>query len=109
MEKYYQKNIRFKNIKFLNIHASLLPKWRGAAPIQRSIINMDKETGISIMKILPKLDSGPIMLQEKIKITNDDDYNSLSRKLSILGSKLILETLNLIEKNRSNLLIKTSN
>ena len=44
---------------------------------------MDKETGISIMKILPKLDSGPIMLQEKIKITNDDDYNSLSRKLSI--------------------------
>ena len=93
-----KKILDLKNIKFLNIHASLLPKWRGAAPIQRSIINMDKETGISIMKILPKLDSGPIMLQEKIKITNDDDYNSLSRKLSILGSKLILETLNLIEK-----------
>ena len=84
-----KKILDLKKIKFLNIHASLLPKWRGAAPIQRSIINMDKETGISIMKILPKLDSGPIMLQEKIKITNDDDYISLSRKLSILGSKLI--------------------
>ncbi len=93
-----KKLLHLKNIKFLNVHASLLPKWRGAAPIQRSIINMDEETGISIMKILPKLDSGPIMLQEKIKISNDDDYISLSRKLSILGSKLILETLNLIEK-----------
>ena len=93
-----KKLLHLKNIKFLNVHASLLPKWRGAAPIQRSIINMDEETGISIMKILPKLDSGPIMLQEKIKISNDDDYISLSRKLSNLGSKLILETLNLIEK-----------
>ena len=93
-----KKILDLKNIKFLNIHASLLPKWRGAAPIQRSIMNMDKETGISIMKILPKLDSGPIMLQEKIKITNDDDYISLSKKLSILGSKLTLKTLNLIER-----------
>ena len=60
--------LEISNIKFLNIHASLLPKWRGAAPIQRSIIEMDKETGISIMKIVPKLDAGPYLIQEKIKI-----------------------------------------
>ncbi len=94
-----RKILDLKNIIFLNIHASLLPKWRGAAPIQRSIMNMDKETGVSIMKILPKLDSGPILLKEKLKITNDDDYASLSKKLSNLGSKLIIHSLKLIEKN----------
>ena len=58
---------RFLNIPkfgFINVHASLLPKWRGAAPIQRSIMNLDKETGVSIMKIVEKLDSGPVMHQE---------------------------------------------
>ena len=60
--------LKIKNIKFINIHASLLPKWRGAAPIQRSLMEMDEETGISIMKIIPKLDSGPFLLQEKIQI-----------------------------------------
>ena len=87
-----------KNIKFINVHASLLPKWRGAAPIQRSIIEMDKETGISIMKIISKLDAGPYMLQEKIKIDKKDNYSTLSKKLSILGSKLIKKSLQLIEK-----------
>ena len=69
------KALSIKNINFINIHASLLPKWRGAAPIQRSIIEMDKETGISIMKIVPELDAGPYMLQEKIDIERDDNYN----------------------------------
>ena len=59
-----EKILNMKNIKFINLHASLLPKWRGAAPIQRSIMNMDKETGISIMKIIHKLDAGPYMLQK---------------------------------------------
>ena len=54
-----------KNIRFINVHASLLPRWRGAAPIQRSIMNLDKETGVSIMKINQKLDTGPFMLQKK--------------------------------------------
>ena len=63
----YLKN---PNLIFLNVHASLLPKWRGAAPIQRAIMNMDTETGISIMKIIPQLDAGPVMMQEKIKITH---------------------------------------
>ena len=88
-----------KNIKFLNIHASLLPKWRGAAPIQRAIMEGDDETGISIMQIISELDAGPYMLQEKIKIDKKDNYISLSKKLCNLGSKLILRSLKLIEQN----------
>ena len=87
-----------KNIRFINVHASLLPRWRGAAPIQRSIMNLDKVTGISIMKIDQKLDTGPVMLQKKISINEQDDYESLSNKLSTLGSDLILKSLDLIEK-----------
>ena len=55
-----RKLLNINNIKFINVHASLLPKWRGAAPIQRSIMNLDKETGISIMKIIPKLMQVPL-------------------------------------------------
>ena len=95
--------LNIDKIKFINVHASLLPRWRGAAPIQRSIINMDQETGISIMKIVSKLDAGPFMLQEKIKIEKNDNYKTLSEKLANLGSKLILEALSFIEKNNYNL------
>ncbi len=91
--------LNLKNIKFLNIHASLLPKWRGAAPIQRAIMEGDDETGISIMQIISELDAGPYMLQEKIKIDKKDNYISLSKKLCNLGSKLILKSLKLIEQN----------
>ena len=84
---------------FINIHASILPKWRGAAPIQRSIMNMDKETGISIMKINHKLDAGPYMLQKKIIIRKDDNYTSISKKLADIGSITILDALEMIEKN----------
>ena len=93
------KLLSLKNIKFLNIHASLLPKWRGAAPIQRAIMEGDDETGISIMQIISELDAGPYMLQEKIKIDKKDNYISLSKKLCNLGSKLILRSLKLIEQN----------
>ncbi len=87
--------------KFINIHASLLPKLRGAAPIQRSILDMHNETGISIMKIIPKLDAGPFMLQEKIKIEKEDDFSTLSIKLSNLGSKMILDSINLLESGKA--------
>ncbi len=87
-----------KKILFINIHASLLPKWRGAAPIQRSIIEMDEETGISIMKIIPKLDAGPLLMQKKVVIQENENCETLSNKLSLLGSKLILESLDIIEK-----------
>ena len=91
---------RFLNLPkngFINVHASLLPKWRGAAPIQRSIMNLDKETGISIMKIVEDLDAGPVMQQNKIKINENIDTLTLSKVLSQLGAKSILDALQKIE------------
>ncbi len=78
---------------FLNIHASLLPRWRGAAPIQRSIMNLDKETGISIMKINENLDEGPVCNQYSIKISEKMNAEELSEKLSQLASEKILDIL----------------
>ena len=94
--------LSLKNILFLNIHASLLPKWRGAAPIQRSIMNMDNETGVSLMKIVPKLDAGPVLAQSKIKIFKETTHEELSNKLSELGAKLILDGLKLIKNKKAN-------
>ena len=90
--------LNIKNLIFLNVHASLLPKWRGAAPIQRSIMEMEKETGISIMKIVPKLDAGPFMMQKSVSISEKDNNFSLSKKLSEVGAKLILDALLIFEK-----------
>ena len=96
------KILNIPNTIFLNIHASLLPRWRGAAPIQRAIIEMDKETGVSIMKIASKLDAGPYMMQEATKIETKDSFMSLSKKLSTLGSKLILNSLDLLKNKKEN-------
>ncbi len=81
---------------FINIHASLLPKWRGAAPIQRSIINLDKQTGITIMKINNKLDSGPTCNSYKIDISNNENAEIISNKLSLLGAEKILDNIDKI-------------
>ena len=81
---------------FVNIHASLLPKWRGAAPIQRSIINLDQQTGITIMKINNKLDSGPICNSYKIDISNNENAEIISNKLSLLGAEKILDNIDKI-------------
>ena len=86
---------------FINIHASLLPKWRGAAPIQRSIMNLDKETGVSIMKIVEKLDTGPVMRQEKINIMNEINAEDLSNRLADMSSKLILDCIDEIEGGKA--------
>ena len=94
--------LNIKDLIFLNIHASLLPRWRGAAPIQRSLMEMDTETGISIMKIIPKLDAGPFMLQEKISINEGDNFSLLSKKLSETGANLIVDALSLFKKNEVN-------
>ena len=75
---------------FFNIHASLLPKLRGAAPIQRSIMNRDKESGISIMKINENLDEGPICNQYSLKISEKMNAEELSEKLSLIASEKIL-------------------
>ena len=76
---------------FINIHGSILPKWRGAAPIQRSIMNLDNETGISIMKIVEELDSGPVSNIYKIKLDHKNNAQEISEKLSLLAAKKILD------------------
>ena len=76
---------------FINIHGSILPRWRGAAPIQRSIMNLDSETGISIMKLVEELDSGPISNTYKIKINQNSNADEISEKLSLLGAEKILD------------------
>ena len=78
---------------FINIHASILPKWRGAAPIQRSIMNLDKETGISIMKITEELDSGPVCNIYKIDLEKNLNANDISEKLSLLAAEKILDNI----------------
>ncbi len=75
---------------FINIHGSILPKWRGAAPIQRSIMNLDNEIGISIMKIKEELDSGPVSNTYKIKLDQSENAQEISDKLSLLAAKKIL-------------------
>ncbi len=88
----------FKLVKkgFINIHASLLPKWRGAAPIQRSIMNLEKETGISIMKIGEKLDTGPVCNSYKVEIMADDNSEIVTEKLSALAAEKILDNIDQI-------------
>ena len=78
---------------FINIHASLLPKWRGAAPIQRSIMNLDKHTGISIMKINEKLDTGPVCNSYKLDIKDNDNAEIISERLSVLAAEKILDNI----------------
>jgi methionyl-tRNA formyltransferase len=77
----------------LNIHASLLPRWRGAAPIQRAILAGDTETGVTIMQMDAGLDTGPMLLQEKIPIGETDTAGDLHDRLAPLGAKLIVDTL----------------
>jgi len=80
-----------------NLHASLLPKYRGAAPIQWALINGETETGVTTFALEEKVDTGNIYLQEKIEIEEEDNFGSLHDKLSILGADVVLRTVNLIE------------
>ncbi len=95
------KLLNIDKLTFINAHASLLPKWRGAAPIQRAIMNKDSETGVSVMKIIPQLDAGPVMLQGRIKISQEMTYEDLSKKMSEIAAKLILDSIKLIENNNA--------
>jgi methionyl-tRNA formyltransferase len=85
----------------LNIHASLLPRWRGAAPIQRAILAGDRETGISIMRMDAGLDTGPVLSQAAIAIGADDDAGSLHDRLASLGAQQIVAALAAIESGDS--------
>jgi methionyl-tRNA formyltransferase len=77
----------------LNVHASLLPRWRGAAPIQRALLAGDRETGITIMRMEEGLDTGPVLLQEKLPIARNATSAGLSAELAILGARLVLTAL----------------
>ena len=87
---------------FINIHASLLPKWRGAAPIQRSIINLDKETGISVMKIAEELDTGPVCNTYKIDLEDNLNANDVADKLSQLAAEKVLDNIDDILEDKAN-------
>ncbi len=81
----------------INLHASLLPKYRGAAPIQWALINGEKTTGVTTMLIDEGLDTGPVLLQKEVQIEDEDNAQTLSERLSRVGAELIVET---IEKMR---------
>lgn len=80
-----------------NLHGSILPKYRGAAPIQWAIINGEKETGVTTFKLAEKVDTGNIYLQDSILINEDDNFEVIHDKLSLVGADLVLKTLDLIE------------
>jgi methionyl-tRNA formyltransferase len=79
--------------ELLNVHPSLLPRWRGAAPVERAIMAGDSETGVSIMRVTEGLDSGPVCLAEAEPIREDDDYGTLAGRLEQLGAKLLVRAL----------------
>jgi len=92
--------LEIPKIGCFNLHGSLLPRWRGAAPIQRAIIEGDNKTGITFMKMDEGLDTGDIVLSKEINIDSNDNHQSLEDKLSNLGAESFEEFLELIEKNR---------
>jgi methionyl-tRNA formyltransferase len=89
--------IDFPRLGTLNIHASLLPQWRGAAPIQAAIRAGQSETGVTIMRMVPRLDAGPILLQVPTPIVHDETYGELQLRLSELGALALIEALSLLE------------
>ena len=92
-----QRYIDIPKFGAVNIHASMLPIYRGAAPIQWALMNGDKNTGVSIFQIEKKVDTGKIIYQDKIDIYNEDNFETLSNRLSTLGSKCLLKALRDIE------------
>lgn len=82
----------------INVHSSLLPKYRGAAPIHASIIHGEKESGVSIMYVVEELDAGPVLAQESVEILEEDNCESLHNKLQEIGANLLLKTISKMEK-----------
>ena len=82
-------------VEMLNVHPSLLPRWRGAAPVERAIMAGDEETGIAIIRLTEGLDSGPVALSESVEIAEGEDYGSLAGRLAALGGELAVRALEL--------------
>jgi len=99
-----QEILDIPKIMPINIHASLLPKYRGAAPINWAIINGDKTTGVTIMKVTKKMDSGPIILQKSVQVSDLDTFINLEDGLRSLGSELLLEAISLIKNKKFKLI-----
>lgn len=89
--------LRIPSRGFLNIHPSLLPRWRGAAPVQRAIMEGDRTTGVCIMKVVEGLDAGPVFMTRKVRILDDDTSTELGRKLSEIGAGMIVDALGMLE------------
>ena len=87
------KILNFPQYGCINIHVSLLPRWRGASPIEHTLLNGDTETGITIIKLIEKLDAGPIIVQKKIPVVENINKDDLSDKLTQLGSDLLIDIL----------------
>lgn len=88
------------DFQMLNVHPSLLPRWRGAAPVERSIMAGDEHTGVSIMRLTAGLDSGPVCLAEREPILRGDTYGSLAERLATLGGRLLLQALDTLQAGR---------
>lgn len=84
--------------EILNVHPSLLPRWRGAAPIERALMAGDATTGICVMRLVEELDAGPVTLREEIAIEPDEDYGSLAERLAALGGDLLVEALDALAR-----------
>ena len=91
------KLLRAPKFGFLNLHPSLLPRWRGAAPIERALMSGDKETGVCTIKMVKELDAGPILAKESFIINLDETNSSLTQKLSIIGANQLLKVINNLE------------
>jgi methionyl-tRNA formyltransferase len=86
--------------QLLNIHPSLLPHWRGAAPIERAIMAGEQRSGVCVMQLVEALDAGPVALREEIAIGSEDDFGTLSAKLASLGGDLLVRALDLLAESR---------
>jgi methionyl-tRNA formyltransferase len=84
----------------LNVHPSLLPHWRGAAPIERAIMAGERRTGVCVMRLTEGLDAGPVALREEVAIGSEDDFGALSSKLASLGGELLVRALDLLAESR---------
>ncbi len=86
--------------ELLNVHPSLLPRWRGAAPIERAIMACDRSTGVSVMRLVAALDAGPVALQEEVSLGPDEDFETVAAKLAELGGELLVRALDLRAEDR---------
>jgi methionyl-tRNA formyltransferase len=92
--------LEYPKYKCINVHASLLPKYRGGSPMHTAIKNGDSTTGVTIMYMALKMDAGELLLQEEIPVEPHDNVGTIESKLSVIGTKLLLETLSLIQENK---------